>query len=61
MNIDYSQFYRGTTGTSSYGTGAYGKDTIAKYEFNTTNEKGEKVMDRMSKEETLQTINDISR
>ena len=61
MNTDYSQFYKGTTGISSYGTGAYGKDSIAKYEFNTTNEKGEKVMEQMSKEETMQTMNDISK
>lgn len=36
MNIDYSQFYRGTTNIPSYGSGAYKKDTLVKYEFNTT-------------------------
>ncbi len=28
MNIDYSQFYRGTTNIPSYGSGAYKKDTL---------------------------------
>ena len=59
MNIDYSQFYRGTTNIPSYGSGAYKKDTLVKYEFNTTDEHGNKVMDRMSKEETLQAMKDI--
>ncbi len=36
MNIDYSQFYRGTTNIPSYGNGTYKKDTLVKYEFNTT-------------------------
>lgn len=60
MNTDYSQFYRGTTDIKTYGNGTYKKDKIAKYEFNTTDEKGNKVMDQMSKEETLQAINNIS-
>ena len=59
MNIDYSQFYRGTTNIPSYGSGAYKKDTLVKYEFNTTDEHGNKVMDKMSKEETLQAMKDI--
>ena len=59
MNIDYSQFYRGTTNIPSYGSGAYKKDTLVKYEFNTTDEHGNKVMDKMSKEDTLQAIKDI--
>ena len=40
MNIDYSQFYRGTTNIPSYGNGTYKKDTLVKYEFNTTDEQG---------------------
>lgn len=60
MNTDYSQFYKGTSSISTYGNGAYGKDTIARYEFNTTNEKGEKIREKMSKEETMRTLNDIS-
>ena len=59
MNIDYSQFYRGTTNIPSYGGGAYKKDTLVKYEFNTTDEHGNKVMDKMSREETLQAMKDI--
>ena len=60
MNINYSQFYRGTTDITSYGNGAYKKDTLVKYEFNTTDENGNKVMDKMSREETLQAMKDIS-
>ena len=59
MNIDYSQFYRGTTNIPSYGNGTYKKDTLVKYEFNTTDEHGNKVMDKMSREETLQAMKDI--
>ena len=56
MNINYSQFYRGTTNIPSYGNGTYKKDTLVKYEFNTTDEHGNKVMDKMSREETLQAM-----
>ena len=59
MNIDYSQFYRGTTNIPSYGNGIYKKDTLVKYEFNTTDEHGNKVMDKMSRGETLQAMKDI--
>lgn len=59
MNIDYSQFYRGTTNIPSYGNGTYKKDTLVKYEFNTTDEYGNKVMDKMSREEILQAMKDI--
>ena len=59
MNIDYGQFYRGTTNIPSYGNGTYKKDTLVKYEFNTTDEYGNKVMDKMSREETLQAMKDI--
>lgn len=65
MGIDiyqnYSQFYRGTESLKSYGSnGASKKDTLVKYEFNTTDEKGNKVMDKLSKEETFRTMNEIS-
>lgn len=60
MNTDYSRFYKGTSNLNTYGNGAYGKDTIVKYEFSTTNDKGEKVREKMSKEETMQIVNDIS-
>ena len=59
MNIDYSQFYRGTTNIPSYGNGIYKNDTLVKYEFNTTDEHGNKIMDKMSREETLQAMKDI--
>lgn len=49
MNIDYSQFYRGTTNIPSYGNGTYKKDALVKYEFNTTDEHGNKIMDKMSR------------
>ena len=44
MNIDYSQFYKGTMNIPSYGNGTYKKDTLVKYEFNTTDEHGNKVI-----------------
>ncbi len=59
MNTDYSQFYRGTTVIPSYGNGNYKKDTLVKYEFNTTDEHGNKIMDQMTKEETLRAMKDI--
>ncbi len=59
MNMDYSQFYRGTTNIPSYGKGPYKKDTLVKYEFHTKDEQGNKVMDQMSKEETLQAMKEI--
>lgn len=59
MRIDYNQFYRGTMHIPSYGNGPYKKDTLVKYEFNTTDEHGNKIMDKMSREETLQAMNDV--
>ena len=59
MRIDYSRFYRGTTEIPSYGKGANKKDTLVKYEFNTRDEHGNKIMDKMTKEETLQAMKDI--
>lgn len=61
MNIsNYSQFYKGTEQLQKYGSGQSGKDTIVRYEFNTTDAEGNKVMDKMSKEETLQAMKEIS-
>lgn len=59
MNIDYSQFYKGATAITSYGSGRYKKDTLVKYEFHTTDEYGSKIMDKMSREETLQVMKEI--
>lgn len=60
INSNYSQFYRGTEQISNYGAGRGGKDTIVRYEFNTTDEHGNKVMDKMSREETLHAMQTIS-
>lgn len=60
MNIDYSQFYVGTSSIKSYGDSAQKKDTLVKYEFRTTDEHGNKIMDKMTREETLQAMKDIS-
>lgn len=60
INQNYSQFYRGTSTIDTYGGGAAGKKQIVKYEFNRTDEKGNKIMDKMSKEETLSAMKEIS-
>ena len=61
VNQDYSQFYAGTEQLKSYGSNsAAKKDTLVKYRFNTTDEYGNKVMDKMSKEETMKAMNEIS-
>lgn len=57
---NYSQFYRGTEQIKTYGSGAGQKTSVVRYEFNTTDEKGNKIMDKMSKEETYRTMNEIS-
>lgn len=60
VNQDYSQFYAGTEQLKSYGSNsAAKKDALVKYRFNTTDEHGNKVMDKMSREETLQAMRDI--
>lgn len=60
VNQDYSQFYVGTEQLKSYGSNpAAKKDALIKYRFNTTDEHGNKVMDKMSREETLQAMKDI--
>ena len=61
VNQDYSQFYAGTEQIKGYGSNlAAKKDTLVKYRFNTTDEHGNKVMDKMSKEETMKAVNEIS-
>lgn len=61
INHDYSQFYAGMEQIKSYGSNSDGKkDTLVKYQFNTMDEHGNKVMDKMSKEETMKALNDIS-
>ena len=65
MNVtqNYSQFYKGSEPLKSYGSGGEGltpKDTLVKYEFNTTDEQGNKVTDPMSKEEALRAMKEIT-
>lgn len=65
MNItqNYDRFYQGTESLKSYGSGTGGcvpKDTLVRYEFRTTDESGNKIMDPLTKEEALQAMNDIS-
>lgn len=65
MNVtqNYSQFYKGSEPLKSYGSGGEGltpKDTLVRYEFNTTDEQGNKIMEPMSKEEALQAMKEIS-
>ncbi|MCR4608891.1 MAG: hypothetical protein K5750_04240 [Eubacterium sp.] len=40
IGTNYSQFYKGSEQIKSYGSGNGKKDTIVRYEFNTTDEKG---------------------
>ena len=54
ISQDYSKFYKGTEQLKSYGSNsAAKKDTLVKYQFNTTDEHGNKVIDKMSREETM--------
>ncbi len=59
MNINKSEYYKGSA-TYNYSAGYAGKKPVAKYEFNTTDEYGNKVMDKMSREETMRVMNTIS-
>lgn len=65
MNVtsNYSQFFKGSEPLKSYGSGGEGlvpKDTLVRYEFNTTDEQGNRIMEPMSKEEALQAMKEIS-
>lgn len=59
---NYNQFYKKTESIKNYGcaNSSLKKDTLVQYEFNTTDKEGNKIMDKMTKEETLQVMNDIS-
>lgn len=59
INNGYEQFYKGTEAIKNYGSNGKGKNKLVRYEFNTTDEQGNKVMDKMSREETLQAMKDI--
>ena len=58
INANYGQFYRGSESIVGRGAGAK-KDTIVRYEFNTRDAHGNKIMDKMSKEETMKAMKDI--
>ncbi len=61
ISLNYSQFYKGTEQIKSYGSAtALKKDTLVRYEFNTTDKDGNRIMDKMSKEETMQVMNEIT-
>lgn len=60
VNNGYEQFYKGTEQLKNYGSNGKGKTKLVRYEFNTTDEKGNKIMDKMSREETLQAMKEIS-
>ncbi|MCM1129551.1 MAG: hypothetical protein NC211_06335 [Alistipes senegalensis] len=61
VSSGYSQFYVGTEQIKGYGSSSVvKKETLVKYQFNTTDEDGNKVMDKMSREETIQALNVIS-
>ena len=57
---DYSKFYKGSESIASHGSGTAAKDTVVHYRFDTTDEEGNKIMEKMSKEETMQALNEIS-
>ncbi len=57
---NYCQFFKGMQDIQSYGSADGQKKQIARYEFNTTDENGNHIMDKMSKEETMRTMNEIS-
>ena len=61
---NYQPFYVGTeplTMTSRDEELNYYKDTLVKYEFNTTDQSGNKVMDKLSRAETMELMNSVSR
>lgn len=57
-------FYVGTEPLTMTGHGEelnIHKDTLVKYEFNTTDQSGNKVMDKLSRAETMELMNSVSR
>lgn len=59
VNGGYEQFYKGTEPIKNYGSDINRKNKLVRYEFNTTDENGNKIMDKMSRDETLQAMKDI--
>lgn len=60
ISNSYGQFYKGTELLKTYGSGGNGKNRLVRYAFNTTDGQGNKVMEQMTKEETLQAMKEIS-
>lgn len=61
---NYQPFCIGTESLTMTGHGEAlnsHKDTLVKYEFNTTDRNGNKVMDKLSRAETMELINSVSR
>lgn len=61
---NYRPFCVGTESLTMTGHGDdlnFHKDTLVKYEFNTTDRNGNKVMDKLSRAETMELINSVSR
>lgn len=61
---NYQPFYVGTEPLTMTGHGEelnFHKDTLVKYEFNTTDQSGNKIMDKLNHEETMELMNSISR
>lgn len=59
-----SPYYKGKENLPTYGNGnekISAKEEMVKYEFNTEDEKGNKVMDKMTKAETIETLNEIGK
>lgn len=60
INQNYDQFFKGMEAVKNYGSSEKGKkDKLVRYQFNTTDDKGNKIMDKMSREETLQAMKEI--
>lgn len=63
MNINVnSPFYKGKEELPVYGNGndkVIPKEQMVKYQFNTEDENGNKIMNKMTKEETLEALNKI--
>lgn len=61
---NYQPFYVGTEPLTMTGRDEelnIHKDTLVKYEFNTTDQNGNKVMDKLSRAETMELMNSVSR
>lgn len=59
MNINYSQFYKGTSVIPNSGIGTNANDLLVKYEFNTKDKDGNTVMNKLTKKESFDMMKDI--